>query len=170
MGVERKDISLVEHDVEPIQIAGEAADFDMIALPDDHHVVAVAREDLDGAMRDVHQRAGGFDHRQSHRAGPGEGSIGGAVGRDHDVAVWTCVTSWAMAMPFASQGAEDRGVVNEVTEDRQRTGVSMGVRELDRIADAETHAEVGRAKDLHTLQFKVYCDANDVKVATAVPR
>ena len=163
MRIERKHIGLVEHDVEPIEITGQAADFNMIALPDDHHVVAVAREDLDGAMRDAHQRTGRFDHRQSQRAGTGEGSIGGAwavtitVGSDLRNFLGDGVPSACRAETLD---------LHEVTEDRQRACISMGVRKLDRIANAEAHAEVNRAKDLHALQFKVYCHTNGVKFAS----
>ena len=61
------------------------------------------------------------------------------------------------------QAAEDGGVVHEVAEDSQGTGVSMGVGELDCIADAEAHAKMGGAQYSHTLRFKVYCELNHVK-------
>ena len=83
MRLEREDVSVVEHDVEAIEIAGEAAHLDVIALPDDDDVVAVAREGRDGAVRDVDERAGGFDHRQPQGAGPRQGPLGCAVGRHH---------------------------------------------------------------------------------------
>ena len=89
MRLECKDIGLVEHDVEPIEITGEAAHFHMIALPDNHHVVAIARQNLDGAMRDLDQRAGGFDHVQSSRAGLREGTIEVPCAVIMTVAVWT---------------------------------------------------------------------------------
>ena len=83
MLLEREDVSVFEHDVEAIEIAGEAAHLHVVALPDDDDVVAVAREGGDGAVRDVDERAGGFDHRQPQGAGPREGPLGRAVGRHH---------------------------------------------------------------------------------------
>jgi len=50
------------------------------------------------------------------------------------------------------EGAQDGGVVDEVTEDREGAGVSVLERERDGIANAETHAEAGRPEDAHTLQ------------------
>ncbi len=81
--LERKDVCVIEHDVEAIEIAGEAAHLHMVALPDDDDVVAVAREGCDGAVRDVYERARGFDHRQPQGASPREGPLGRAVGRHH---------------------------------------------------------------------------------------
>jgi beta-phosphoglucomutase-like phosphatase (HAD superfamily) len=61
--LEPEDVIVVEYDVEAIEIAGKTAHFHVVALPHDDDVVAVARESGDGAMRDVYERAGGFDHR-----------------------------------------------------------------------------------------------------------
>jgi hypothetical protein len=47
------------------------------------------------------------------------------------------------------EDAQNGGVVDEVTQDREGAGVSVLVRERDRIANAEAHAEVGRSKDTH---------------------
>jgi hypothetical protein len=40
--------------------------------------------------------------------------------------------------------------VDEVTEDREGAGVSVLERERDGIANTETHAEMGRSKDMHS--------------------
>jgi hypothetical protein len=64
MPLEREDVILIEHDIEAIEIAGEAAYLDMVALTDDDDVVALASEGRDGAVRDAHERACGFDGRQ----------------------------------------------------------------------------------------------------------
>ena len=48
------------------------------------------------------------------------------------------------------KGAQDRGIVDEVPEDREGSGVSVLERERNGIANAETRAEVGRSEDLHT--------------------
>jgi hypothetical protein len=46
--------------------------------------------------------------------------------------------------------------VDEVAENRQRAGVRVLERERDGVANAETHAQVGRSKDPHTFQCKAY--------------
>src|SRR5688572_33070815 len=68
MLLEREDVSVFEDDVEAIEIARKAAHFHMVALPDNHDVVALAREGRDGAMRDVDERTRRFDHRQAQGA------------------------------------------------------------------------------------------------------
>ena len=40
MLLEREDVVVVQHDVEPVEVAGEAAHLHMVPLPDDDHVVA----------------------------------------------------------------------------------------------------------------------------------
>ena len=45
--LEREDVIVFEHDVEAVEIAGEAAHLHVIALPDNDHVVAVANEGRD---------------------------------------------------------------------------------------------------------------------------
>ena len=47
------------------------------------------------------------------------------------------------------EGAQDGGIVDEVTEDREGAGISVLERERDGIANAEAHAEMGCSKDLH---------------------
>jgi hypothetical protein len=52
------------------------------------------------------------------------------------------------------EGGQDGGVVDEVTEDREGAGIGVLERERDGIANAETHAEVGRSEDTHSLRLK----------------
>jgi hypothetical protein len=47
------------------------------------------------------------------------------------------------------QGTQNGWVVNEVAENREWTGVGLRECERDGIANAETHAEVFSAEDLH---------------------
>jgi hypothetical protein len=151
MLLEREDVVVIQHDVEAIEIAGEAAHLHVIALPDDDDVVAGAREGRDSAVRGVNERAGGFDHGQPQGAGPREGLPGRAVGRHHqrrrlDVCHVLCDRD---ALRF--EGPEDGGVVDEVAEDGEGAGVGMLERQRDGIANAEAHAEVGCPDDTHTL-------------------
>ena len=164
MLLEREHIIVFEHDVEAIEIAGEAAHLHMVALPDDDDVVALACEGRDGAVRDVYERARGFDHRQPQGAGPREGPPGRAVGRHHQGGRRLDVCDVLRERDaLRREGAQDGGVVDEVAEDREGAGGSVLERERDGIANAETHAEVGRTEDAHTLQLKVYFGANYVK-------
>ena len=149
MLLEREDVSVFEHDVEAIEIAGEAAHLHVVALPDDDDVVAVAREGRDGAVRDVDERARSLDHRQPQGAGPREGPLGRAVSRDHQGRRLDVCDVLRDRDTLRLEGAQDGGVVDEVAEDREGAGVSVLERERDGIANAETHAEVGRPKDSH---------------------
>ena len=47
----------------------------MIALPDDDHVVAVAHEGRDRAVRDMDQRTGGLDDVEAAGAGFGQRAL-----------------------------------------------------------------------------------------------
>ena len=155
MLLEREDVIVFEHDVEAIEIAGEAAHFHVVALPDDDDVVALAREGRDGAVRDVDERAGGFDHRQPEGAGPREGPRGRAVGGHHQRRRLDVCDVLRDRDAFRLERAQDGGVVDEVAEDREGAGISVLERERDGIANAEAHAEVGGSKDTHTFQYKV---------------
>ena len=135
----------------------------MLALPDNHDVVAVAHQRRDGAMRDVHQRTGRFDDRQSERACTGQGPLGCAMGRHHHGGGGDVGEVLRHGDAPGLESAQDGGIVNEVAQDGQGAGVGMLERERDGIANAEAHAEVGRSEDTHTLQCKVYPAARHVK-------
>ena len=82
------------------------------------------------------------------------------------VAVFTCGDVLRDGDALRLQAAEDGGVVDQVAEDRQRSGVGVVERECDGVADAEAHAEVGRAKDSHTGNASIYRELCNVKYAT----
>jgi len=160
MLLERQDVIVFEHDVEAIEIAGEAAHLHVVALPDDDDVVALAREGKDGAVRDADERARGFDYRESQGAGPREGPLGRAVGRHHQGRRLDVCNVLRDRDALRLEGAQDGGVVDEVTEDREGAGVGVLEREPDGIANAETHAEVGGSDDAHAGEFTqraLYC-------------
>src|SRR5688572_2766477 len=150
MILERENVVVFEHDVEAIEIAGDAAHFHVVALPDDDDVIAAAREGCNGAVRDVYERARGFDHRQAKGARSCEGPLGRAMSRHHDGRRLDVSDVLRDRDALRVEGAQDGRVVDEVTEDRERAGVRVLERERDRIANAETHAEVGRSQDTHT--------------------
>ena len=159
MLLEREDVASFEHDVEAIEIAGESAHLDVVALPDDDDAVAFAREGRDGAVRDVHERARGFDHREPQGAGLREGPLGGAVRRHHQGWRPDVCDVLRDRDALRLEGAQDGGVVDEVAEDREGTGVRVLERERDGIANTEAHAEVGarriciRAAEFYTESF-----------------
>src|SRR5205814_8157952 len=82
--------------------------------------------------------------------------LGRAVGRHHQGRRLDVCDVLGDRDTLRLEGAQDGGVVDEVPEDREGAGVSVLERERDGIANAETHAEVGRSEKTHTLQFKVY--------------
>jgi len=149
MILEREDVRVFEHHVEAIEISSQAAHLHVIALTDDDDVVAVAGEAGDGAMGDVHERARGFDHGQPQCAGPSERSLGRAMGRHHHGWRRDIGDVLRYRDAFRIECAQDRGVVYEVAEDGEGTGVGVLQRERDGIADAETHPEVGGTEDAH---------------------
>ena len=123
----------------------------MVALPDDDDVVAVAREGRDSTVGDANERARGFDHLQPQGAGPCEAPLGRAVGRHHHGRRLHMRDFLRDRDALRLEAAQDGGVVNEVTEDRQRAGVSVLERERDGIANTEAHTEVGGSEDTHYL-------------------
>ena len=64
---------------------------------------------------------------------------------------------------FRLEGAEDGGVMDEVTEDRERPGVSVLERERDGITNAETHAEMGSSENAHNFRTSLHKELCDVK-------
>ena len=116
MLLERGDVSVVEHDVEAIEVAGEAAHLDVVALPDDDDMVALAHEGSDGPVRDVDERARRLDHGQSKGAGPREGPLGRAVGGHHQRRRLDIGNVLRDRDTLRLEGAQDGGVVDEVAE------------------------------------------------------
>ena len=152
--LEREHVFILEYDVEAIEIAGEAAHLHVIALPDNDDVIAGAREVRHGAVRDVDERACGFDDIQSHRPSSREVALGCAVGRHHQRRRLDLGDVLRDRDALRLEGLQDGGVMDEVTEDREWTGVGVLVRELDGVANAEAHAEVGRPEDPHNFVFQ----------------
>ena len=149
--LEREDVVVFEHDVEAIEIAGEAAHLHVVALPDDDDVVAVAREGRDGTVRDVYERAGGFDHPQPQGAAPRETAFGRAVGGHHQGRRLDVGDVLGDRDALGLKAAQDGRVVDEVPKDREGAGVGVLMGQRDGISNAEAHAEVGRSKDTHNL-------------------
>ena len=146
---QRHHVGLIEHDVEGVEVFRESPYFDMSALPDDHGVVAVADERLDGAMRHVHERARRVHDLETERARAGHGPLRRAVRRHHDGPGRDQGRILRGRDPSGTQPGEDGVVVHEIAEDRQRRRVAPADRELDGIPNTETHSEVRCAQDFH---------------------
>jgi hypothetical protein len=123
----------------------------VIALPDDDDVVAVARKRRDGAVRDVDEGARRLDDRQPQGAGPRERALGRAVGGYHQGRRGDLRDVLGDGDAFCLEGAQDGGIVDEIAENREWAGVGVFEREGDGVAHAETHAQMSRPEDPHTL-------------------
>ena len=160
--LEREDVILFEHDMEAIEVAGEAAHLHVVALADDDDVVAVARQGCDGTVRDVYEGARGFDHPQPQGPAPGESPLGRAVGSHHqgrrpDV----CDVLRDRDAP-GRKAAQDGRVVNQVPKNCQGARVSLLQGERDGIPNAEAHAQVRRSKDTHTYRVNLVFRTTEV--------
>ena len=122
----------------------------MVALADDDDVVAVAREGSDRTVRDPHEGARGFDHRQPQGAAASEAALGRAVGGHHQGRRLDRGDVLRDRDALRLEPVQHGRVVDQVSEDRQWAGVSMLERERDGIANAEAHAEVGSSRT-HTV-------------------
>ena len=151
MLLEREHVIVLEHDVEAIEITGEAAHLDVVALADDDEVIAVAREGHDAAVRDAHERTRGFDHPQPQGAGSRERPFRRAVGGDHHGRCPDVGDVLRDRDALCFERAQNGRVVDEVAENRQRAGVRVLERELDGVANTEAHTEAGGPEDAHTL-------------------
>jgi len=159
MVFEREDVILIEHDIEAIEIAGEAAHLHVMALPDDDDVVALASEGRDGAVRDAHERAGGFDGRQPQGARLRERPLGSAVRRHHHGRRLDVCDVMRDRDALRFEHAEHGGVMDEVAEDREGAGIGVLDGQCDGIPNAETHAEVGGSENPHaTILHRELCD------------
>jgi hypothetical protein len=121
----------------------------VVPLSDDDDVIALAGKGCDGAVRDADQRARGFDDGQSKGAGTRKRSLRRTVsGHHHDrrVHVRGLVRD---RNAFGVEGAKDGGIVNELTENRERPGVRVLERKRDGVSNTEAHAEVSGADDTH---------------------
>ncbi len=83
MLVERQHIAVVEYHIEGVEIAREAAHFDVIALSDNDDMVAIACQRHDSAVGDAHKRTGRFHDGQAECAGLRQRPIRGAVRGHH---------------------------------------------------------------------------------------
>ena len=128
----------------------------MSALTDDHGMVAVADERLDRPVRHVHERARRVHDLETEGARAGQGALRRAVRRDHDGPGRDLGRILRGRDPSGAQAGEDGVVMDEIAENRQRSRVAAAYRQVDGIANTETHAEVSRAQDFHgsTLRCK----------------
>ena len=140
-----------------IEVAGQPAHLHVIALPDDHHVVAVADERRHRAMGHVDERTGGLDDVEAERASAASARCRRAVRRDHQGLGRHLPTSSSRSRcPWR---AARRGRVGLWTRSpRMVSGraSALGERQRDRVAHAEAHAQMRRAKSLHWRAPVIY--------------
>ena len=102
------------------------------------------------AMRHAHERARGVDDLQTERVRAGQGPLRRAVRRHHDGQGLGASRIVRRRNSPGAEAGEDGVVVDEIAEDRQWRRVAVVNRELDGIANAETHPKVRRTEDSHT--------------------
>jgi hypothetical protein len=157
MLLEGQNVSSVEHDVNAIaiEIAGEAAHLHVVTLSDDNDVVASVGKRPDRSVRNVHEGARRFDHRQSQSPRACERALGRAVRRHHEGGRFNVCDILRDLDALGVEGAQNGWIVDEVTKNGQRAGICMREREGNGIANAETHAEMRCLEEPHTLRRKV---------------
>ena len=143
------DVGVGQHDVEGVEVLGQTANFDVRPLTDDHRMITVAQKRLEGPVGDVDERTGGLDDGEAACSGAGERSFGGAVRRHHYRGrrhLRHVARDGDAAGPKVRQ---DRRVVDEISQDRERPGVGVRQGEIDRVPDAKTHAQMAGSEDFH---------------------
>jgi hypothetical protein len=150
--LKREHILLGQDDVELREIFGQAADFDMIAAADDDRMESAADEVGDGTMRQVHQRARRFDHVQAVLADARHHAVRRAVGANHDRAGINGGRIVDDVNAALAQLGQDGFIMNQIAKNGERPGLRTSERKVDGVADAETHAEMLRADDFHTMR------------------
>jgi hypothetical protein len=167
MFADREDVGIVEYDVERIEIAGQAAHFHVIALAHDDDVIAITREGRHRPVRDADEGTRRFHDRKPERAGTRKCAFGRPMGGNHHRRRPDVLHVPRDGDAFGVQGAKDRGVVDEVAENRQRTGICAIEGKIDGVANAETHAKVKGAENTHnfivqSITYTLQCKADRV--------
>src|SRR5262249_3817620 len=139
-----------EHDIEFIEVVGQSTHFDMIAPADDHGMKSLTNHSGDRAMSRMNQRASGFEDVEAAFANGLHGSLRRAVGRDHHGWGGNARQILLEPDPTLLQIGEDRFVVHEVTENCDRSAFTLDEGEINGVANAETHAQMGGTNNFHT--------------------
>jgi hypothetical protein len=149
------EVRVIEGDVAGFEIFSDAADFNVMTLADDDRVVTVADERAHSLMRGSHERAGGLDDFEAKRTRPRDRRPRRAVRRYHHRVCLHLSRIVRHRYTALVEAFEHRRVMDQVAEDRQRRRAAAVERQVDGVADAEAHAEVGGAQDPRsTLKHK----------------
>ena len=138
MWIESRDVTVVQHDVERVQVVGQPANLDVVALADDDRVIAVADERLDGPMRHAHERTRGLDDRQA--AGPRgcQRTLRGSMRGNHHCRRPYLLEIVRDGYPFVTQRVENGRIVDEVAEDGERPGLGVLAGQCDGVSCQST--------------------------------
>jgi hypothetical protein len=150
-----ENIGLGQDYVEIRQIFCHPTHFDVIALADDDRMKTIAHERSNRTMREMHERARGFQYAESTVPDECQRFFRSAVGRNHDVLGFDACSVSGDLDAAGTQGGQDGFVVDQFPQDGQRLVAGLFEGKIDGVADAEAHAEVGGAEDAHALHCKV---------------
>src|SRR6185503_12689156 len=140
-------VLLGQHYIELSEIFGQPTHLDMVALPDEDRMKALRDELDDSPMGELDQRTGGFDNSQATLANAAQGFLRGAVRGNHHGGGGNVGDLVLGSYSLRTKILEDRLIVHQVAQNCDRPWLAQG--QVDGVADAETHAEVGSAKDFH---------------------
>jgi hypothetical protein len=123
----------------------------MVAAADDDGVVALVYEAAERMMSHVYERTGSLDDLVAERLHALERAIGGPVRGDQHGAGGGVGRLPDHADAVFPEAIEDRLVVDEIAENRERSRLGAPERERNRVAHAEAHPERSRAEHAHPL-------------------
>jgi len=127
---------------EGVEVAGEAAGFDVIGFANDEEEVALALEIEGRGVGAVDEGAGGVEEVFSRGLEAGAFGVADAVGGDEDgLGAWNGGVAFGGGLETAVfEFLQDDGVVDELAADGDLGGVFDAAHECEGITDAEAHA------------------------------
>ena len=140
-------VLLGQHHVKVGEVFGQPAHFDVVALADDNRVEPLRDQLGDGPMGVADQRTGGLDDPQPAIANAVHRFLRCAVGGNHHGGRGHVGDLVLGSYSLRTKILENGLIVHQVAQNRDRPRLAKG--QGDRVADAETHAQMGCAEDLH---------------------
>ena len=140
---------------------GEAPHLDVVRLADDHGMEPGVDQPPERLVGPVDQRAGGLEDPEARGLQARDASVGGPMRGDDHVAGGDVGGVVADEHPPGAQVGEDRLVVDQVAEDRHRSGSRPFVCQLDGVTDAEAHAHRLCSQDRHRKLCVTKCLATN---------
>jgi hypothetical protein len=143
------DILLGKDDVEGFEVTGHAADFHMIALSDDDRMVTFSHESAHSPVRQMDERAGGFQDFEAMLADAFNGAIRSAMGGNHNPGSGDIGDLVLGLDPLSAKLLKHHFVMHQVAEDGERLRFGFVKGERNGVADSEAHTHVVGANNLH---------------------